>query len=182
MRPTGAATTTSAYGLLENCMLDPLPSAHERRRAVPRRESLPLGGKARSAKGAPIAIAPIIRDTRVLWRGPIGRAIGARPDVFRQSSPSMQPPPSRIAPCPCGSGKRYKECHGAVSAPGLSVPKADDLAAKAQRALAAGRPAEALAHLRQALALTPDSAELLRTSAQGERMNCDNYPPRLCFR
>jgi preprotein translocase subunit SecA len=25
------------------------------------------------------------------------------------------PPPSRNAPCPCGSGKRYKHCHGALS-------------------------------------------------------------------
>jgi uncharacterized protein YecA (UPF0149 family) len=25
---------------------------------------------------------------------------------------SVQAPASRKAPCPCGSGKRYKECHG----------------------------------------------------------------------
>src|SRR5215831_8224037 len=27
------------------------------------------------------------------------------------------PPPSRNAPCPCGSNKRYKDCHGAIAAP-----------------------------------------------------------------
>ena len=59
-------------------------------------------------------------------------------------------------------------------APGLSVPKADDLAAKAQRALAAGRPAEALAHLRQALAMAPDSAGLLRECARVEWKSGDN--------
>ena len=26
--------------------------------------------------------------------------------------PKVDAPPSRNAPCPCGSGKRYKECHG----------------------------------------------------------------------
>ncbi|MEP7183944.1 MAG: SEC-C metal-binding domain-containing protein, partial [Betaproteobacteria bacterium] len=24
--------------------------------------------------------------------------------------------PSRNAPCPCGSGRRYKDCHGALAA------------------------------------------------------------------
>jgi predicted O-linked N-acetylglucosamine transferase (SPINDLY family) len=33
----------------------------------------------------------------------------------------MEPPASRNAPCPCGSGRRYKECHGALDAPGLSA-------------------------------------------------------------
>jgi uncharacterized protein YecA (UPF0149 family) len=33
----------------------------------------------------------------------------------------MKPPASRNAPCPCGSGRRYKECHGALDPVGLSV-------------------------------------------------------------
>jgi len=32
----------------------------------------------------------------------------------------MKPPASRNAPCPCGSGRRYKECHGALDSGGLS--------------------------------------------------------------
>src|SRR5690606_16971743 len=28
---------------------------------------------------------------------------------------TIAPPPSRNAPCPCGSGKKYKHCHGAVA-------------------------------------------------------------------
>lgn len=32
----------------------------------------------------------------------------------------MKPTASRNAPCPCGSGRRYKECHGALGAAGLS--------------------------------------------------------------
>ena len=27
----------------------------------------------------------------------------------------VQPPASRNAPCPCGSGRKYKHCHGAVA-------------------------------------------------------------------
>lgn len=27
--------------------------------------------------------------------------------------PAFEPPQSRKAPCPCGSGRRYKHCHGA---------------------------------------------------------------------
>ena len=27
---------------------------------------------------------------------------------------SLAPPTSRNAPCPCGSGKRFKDCHGAA--------------------------------------------------------------------
>ena len=29
--------------------------------------------------------------------------------------PSFTPPASRNAPCPCGSGRRYKDCHGALA-------------------------------------------------------------------
>ena len=33
-------------------------------------------------------------------------------------------PVGRNAPCPCGSGKRYKECHGAIPAPGAAESRA----------------------------------------------------------
>jgi len=49
---------------------------------------------------------------------------GARPRA-RQQQASMPPPAARSAPkigrndlCPCGSGKKFKKCHGAVDAPG----------------------------------------------------------------
>ena len=38
----------------------------------------------------------------------MGGAAGAATDT-------IPPPPSRNAPCPCGSGKKYKHCHGAVA-------------------------------------------------------------------
>jgi hypothetical protein len=31
---------------------------------------------------------------------------------------SQQEKPGRNDPCPCGSGKKYKKCHGAVSSGG----------------------------------------------------------------
>ena len=34
-----------------------------------------------------------------------GRQIAAKP-------PRQPPSPARNAPCPCGSGKRFKHCHG----------------------------------------------------------------------
>ena len=38
--------------------------------------------------------------------------------TFDQNNPSTWTELSRNAPCPCGSGKKYKHCHGALSAQG----------------------------------------------------------------
>src|SRR5437868_1454584 len=35
----------------------------------------------------------------------------------------------RNEPCPCGSGKKYKRCHGVSAAPKLSTPKTNPFAA-----------------------------------------------------
>ncbi len=48
--------------------------------------------------------------------------------------------PSRMAPCPCGSGKRYKQCCGQLAAPGAGDSPAE---AAAQGAIAAFRSGEA---------------------------------------
>jgi len=39
-------------------------------------------------------------------------------DAVRASKPTdtIKPPASRNSPCPCGSGKRYKDCHGKIAA------------------------------------------------------------------
>ncbi|MBK6806086.1 MAG: tetratricopeptide repeat protein [Betaproteobacteria bacterium] len=59
----------------------------------------------------------------------------------------MNPPKSRNDPCPCGSGKRYKHCHGADNPPATTpAPMAADAAdplAMARAALRAGRHADA---------------------------------------
>ena len=46
-----------------------------------------------------------VYDLREIWRG-----IGPRVETVRKA-----PEPGRNDPCPCGSGKKYKKCHGAVS-------------------------------------------------------------------
>ena len=33
---------------------------------------------------------------------------------FDETDPSTWGDPSRNAPCPCGSGKKFKHCHGAL--------------------------------------------------------------------
>jgi uncharacterized protein len=44
-----------------------------------------------------------VYDLREIWRG-----IGPRVETVRKA-----PEPGRNDPCPCGSGKKYKKCHGA---------------------------------------------------------------------
>ena len=73
----------------------------------------------------------------------------------------MQAPVSRNAPCPCGSGLRYKNCHGAIPAPAQQV---DLLRAHLERALVAqqgGRFADAAAAYEAALALQPKNFDAL---------------------
>ncbi|GIK85598.1 MAG: hypothetical protein BroJett026_10790 [Betaproteobacteria bacterium] len=70
------------------------------------------------------------------------------------ADPSFPAPASRNAPCPCGSGRRYKACHGAPGAgpdPALETLLRDALAA--QRA---GRLEAAIAGYEQALRLAPE--------------------------
>ena len=67
--------------------------------------------------------------------------------------------PPRNAPCPCGSGKRYKDCHGALQPP--AAGGVDPLLAQARSALAQGDTGQAEAAWRQALERDPDQAEAL---------------------
>jgi preprotein translocase subunit SecA len=39
----------------------------------------------------------------------------ARPEIPEDATHDQQPVVSRNAPCPCGSGRKYKHCHGAVA-------------------------------------------------------------------
>jgi len=73
----------------------------------------------------------------------------------------MPVPPSSVGrndPCPCGSGKRYKHCHGAAAA---SPPSADDLTRQGIAAHARGDLAEAEGHYRAALEASPEHAAAL---------------------
>jgi len=77
------------------------------------------------------------------------------------SAASFSPPASRNAPCPCGSGRRYKECHG-TAAPAAAV--ANPLLQSLHGALAsqqAGRIDEAIARYAQALSIDPGNFDAL---------------------
>ncbi|MGH8851885.1 MAG: tetratricopeptide repeat protein [Casimicrobiaceae bacterium] len=78
-------------------------------------------------------------------------------------------PPARNAACPCGSGKRYTDCHGALAPPGIVAPVTATAGeptvapwlARGRSALERGDTTAAEAAGRQVLALDPDEAEAL---------------------
>lgn len=66
----------------------------------------------------------------------------------------MTQPVSRLAPCPCGSGRRYKDCHGSLRSASAAAPLDGAIALRA-----AGRLEEAEAAVRQLLAQDPANGE-----------------------
>jgi tetratricopeptide (TPR) repeat protein len=81
-------------------------------------------------------------------------------------SGTVTAPKSRNDPCPCGSGKRYKHCHGqeVLAIAALPASQSNTVLALMHRALAAQRAthyAEAAALYDQALALDPKQADAL---------------------
>jgi predicted O-linked N-acetylglucosamine transferase (SPINDLY family) len=75
---------------------------------------------------------------------------------------------ARNAPCPCGSGKRFKDCHGALGTRDTAPATADSLLRDAQVAFAAGRITTARDLVHCALDLSPERADLLRERARIE--------------
>ena len=47
--------------------------------------------------------------------GPIGTIRHARPEEMNPADPRTWGKVPRNSPCPCGSGKKYKHCHGKVA-------------------------------------------------------------------
>jgi protein O-GlcNAc transferase len=83
-------------------------------------------------------------------------------------TPAIVSPSPRNAPCPCGSGKRYKDCHGALrSAPSIESAT-DELLREAQAAFGSGDGVAARTLLDRALALEPRRTDLLRERARIE--------------
>lgn len=75
---------------------------------------------------------------------------------------------ARNAPCPCGSGRRYKDCHGATRDASTAPVSADSLLRDAQVEFALGRAAAAHVLLGRAVTLAPERADLLRERARVE--------------
>lgn len=70
---------------------------------------------------------------------------------------SQTAPPQRNVACPCGSGRRYKHCHGLVAA-----PPADDPTVRVRALLAKGERAEAVRICEEILAQSPEHAVALQ--------------------
>ena len=68
-------------------------------------------------------------------------------------------PPRRNDPCPCGSGRRYKDCHGRLAPePAGSATPVEGLFSEGMRAFRSARPREAIAVFDQVLARDPAHA------------------------
>jgi protein O-GlcNAc transferase len=87
---------------------------------------------------------------------------------------------ARNAPCPCGSGKRFKDCHGSTRSAPAETPSADSLLRLAQVAFAEGRASAALDLLERAIALDRDRADLLRERARIEWTVADARAEATC--
>ena len=81
-------------------------------------------------------------------------------------------PPRRLDPCPCGSGRRYKDCHGSLTAALLSPAPGFEEALALRRA---GRLTEAIERIDRGLAEAPRSERLfnLRGLVRQDLMQLD---------
>ncbi|MCX8097484.1 MAG: SEC-C metal-binding domain-containing protein [Casimicrobiaceae bacterium] len=89
------------------------------------------------------------------WRERL-RAISTTTVQAGAPSTPIRPPASRLAPCPCGSGRRYKECHGALGPSATAAVDPDALALEAVRLHEAGQIAAALERYERVLAHAPE--------------------------
>jgi predicted O-linked N-acetylglucosamine transferase (SPINDLY family) len=81
---------------------------------------------------------------------------------------------ARNAPCPCGSGKRFKDCHGTTTRSPAAPASADTLLASAQVAFAAGRHLDAEASLRRLLEQNAD--DVVAWNLLGECLKARDAP------
>jgi preprotein translocase subunit SecA len=79
----------------------PRPEPQARRVAAPPPAESPGADDMFTAPPSRIAASPSMSPGLSTSNGPIGRATAAVPEVGRND------------PCPCGSGRKYKKCHGA---------------------------------------------------------------------
>ncbi len=134
-------------------------------RVVPSEELAALAETFSPAIARSPQLAQLIRNCVALgqWRPAIAlarRRLAAMPDdaeaalLLQQSERAARAAPAagRNDPCPCGSGKRFKHCHGSIDAP----QSADAIADRALLAHRRGDLAAAESDYRAALARAPD--------------------------
>ena len=79
-------------------------------------EAAPLEGVAVHPEAGPTAAVGADTVPASVTPVPVGPPVAAAPAASRPTqSPGAVPPVSRNALCPCGSGRKYKRCHGAAS-------------------------------------------------------------------
>ncbi len=82
-------------------------------------------------KRVAVAQAFVARRLALLPNDPQSVELGLRMNALQKSAPvtestvAVKAPASRNDPCPCGSGKRYKECHGMIAAASVSTAQLD---------------------------------------------------------
>jgi preprotein translocase subunit SecA len=103
MRENITTTLSLVDGKADPSMLTPRQQKMEETRQDP--ALMGIGVMQTSAAGNPESAPPPSRP----------RAVPQRKRVFNKDDPSTWGVVSRNAPCPCGSGKKYKQCHGAVN-------------------------------------------------------------------
>jgi predicted O-linked N-acetylglucosamine transferase (SPINDLY family) len=133
MASRAAASQLHAIGLPE--LVADNPDEYEARALALAQDAGALKGMSErlAANRGTTALFDMARFTKNLE----SRALVDRRVMTKRST--MKPPASRNAPCPCGSGRRYKECHGALGAEGLSLAAQSDsreLIAQALQAIA----------------------------------------------
>jgi len=95
----------------------------------------------------------------------------------------LAPPASRNAPCPCGSGKRFKDCHGTIGAGDPGAPDgAEALFHRANREREQGNSAAAIALYEQALQHAPGNAGLLNNLALALEAAGEPARAETCYR
>ena len=101
-------------------VLDATTARGRRRRAVRRRAAAPLILNDPAAESAPSAFGGAARAGAAAPR-PFGAPRGAAAAARRRRRCAVktvrrdEPKVGRNDPCPCGSGKKYKKCHGAAA-------------------------------------------------------------------
>ena len=120
-------------------------------------------------KRTDVAQAFVARRLALLPNDPPSTELRVRLDALKQPAPAAQiaapfkAPASRNDPCPCGSGKRYKECHGKISAAPLAAITidVDALLSEALQLHEAGNIASAVERYSQILQQQPENATAL---------------------
>jgi Flp pilus assembly protein TadD/ADP-heptose:LPS heptosyltransferase len=141
-------------------------------RVVPADELSALAATFSDAIAGSPQLAQLVRNCIALgsWHAAAAlaeRRLAAVPDdaearaQFEQAraNASRAPTVGRNDPCPCGSGKRYKQCHGGLASATTPSPAGPDATALVARALAAhqrGALADAARDYRAALQMQPD--------------------------